>query len=1205
MKTPLFSLLFLLLASFAYAEPYSNRPDVNAAITAKKASANAIGNTGLSPENWEKFKAGTLRFLAELRALYPNDDYYFLARDGEYLYDAMKVLAQDDPALLKRIRLVNVSTALSNNSGMRPYLIQEGLTKEKLKGKGVVLIDTCCGASIPEKIKAAFPELKGQLKGHFLTSTGQFTPSSRVFLEAYTPGEIKAVTTQLGIQIEGFPHFTSSANVYQNEKGKLEPYSNYPASTSEKDKARTLMADLKAHFTDPKVKETYTELTEKMSTIAAAGRGERKLSDSALKKLLREVSLLGAVNFAADMEDAHKKGTVSFPKLASVREGADVAVVKPLATLKPEQKEQLLKLVKKNPQLQGILENPVDTLAKLKPADAELMTAIADVQNTELSKYVHAHINDDSGWKKNTEARARVYEKFVEVDGLDLDTLFEEIRADEKLAKHFGSHPNGYERLRELLKNDVWSVEDLFKNFLMEEPMAGSDNAFKLLDHVVRRYPDDISKISEDLFKQPEAWFQVGKSEALVSHLIKNADEADLDDLMLHVFSKPEWMEKHGDTIFPKLLKELAKQVQDGTWKLDTGHLAEAAASELWQKNAAFQSLCKGRPFGTTCFEKYTPPANLANKAGAKPGLAKDFLKSDVRPVVADVLKSDAAVKKALEGVPLPAKLQDEKGLYKIYEEVLAEVLQKNPDHKLVFLARDSELLFDGLQALIENHPQKALIKDRVVLMNLSRPIAQTSNLSQLRIYFDAHGISLDEMVNGQGKYLFFDTGNRGSIFLQIMDKAITEIPKGPGRAEKIKTLLKNMNVLLMGSERPKSTLAKVLPQITDHLSDYQISNLLRTQLYFEEALDGKAFKLGMPSDPLTKRRWIADRVEYLPHWTGRAQRLTATGSSIAEFETPPTDLERKQALLLQVRAMEHFQQPEVAKRFDQLLTKFAEAGAGKDALILAKESEKASKKLASSAAPVLATETEKPKAAAAELQAPEAEAKVKVVQPEEAVKKFQFDALPATKASNLTAMQNLKAGAVMQTDSGVRYRIVKEADVGKRGKVYQAVDEYGKHVAIKVPKNSDADTLASIAEEKDKVAKLKEHGLPHAAIREASDTVVVKDWVEGVRADAFMKQWEQTGKNPNAPEIKKLAELLDGAASKNVYVGDLNPKNLIWVGGEWIIVDSGGIDEGKAKAEALKRYLEKIPRRWSKYVSNPTSCSTMFTQALQQQLSP
>ena len=46
-------------------------------------------------------------------------------------------------------------------------------------------------------------------------------------------------------------------------------------------------------------------------------------------------------------------------------------------------------------------------------------------------------------------------------------------------------------------------------------------------------------------------------------------------------------------------------------------------------------------------------------------------------------------------------------------------------------------------------------------------------------------------------------------------------------------------------------------------------------------------------------------------------------------------------------------------------------------------------------------------------------------------------------------------------------------------------------------------------------------------------------------------------------------------------------------------------IDEGKAKDVALKRYLEKIPRRWSKYVSNPTACSTMFTQALQKQLSP
>lgn len=319
----LLPLLGLLLspANFAAAEPYSARPDIlDPAISAARAAPNA---------DWQSFKTGALNFLAEMTALYPDDDYYFLARDGEYLHDALRVLAKDDPALLHRLRLVNVSTAISNDPRMRAYLEQEGLTKEGLRGKSAILIDTCCGASIPEKVKAAYPDLPGQVKGHFLTSFGDATPSSRVFIEAYEPGKkVGHFDNRLGIKIEDFPHFTSSAAEFVSLEGKLVPSSPLSAPAGSKERARAMMGDIKSHFSDPALVAKFGRLRATMGRIAAHARGEQTLAPAELARALGDLRAEGVHNFVEDLADANTKGTARLPKLAEIQ-AAEAALPAP------------------------------------------------------------------------------------------------------------------------------------------------------------------------------------------------------------------------------------------------------------------------------------------------------------------------------------------------------------------------------------------------------------------------------------------------------------------------------------------------------------------------------------------------------------------------------------------------------------------------------------------------------------------------------------------------------------------------------------------------------------------------------------------------------------------------------------------------------------------------------------------------------------
>jgi hypothetical protein len=66
------------------------------------------------------------------------------------------------------------------------------------------------------------------------------------------------------------------------------------------------------------------------------------------------------------------------------------------------------------------------------------------------------------------------------------------------------------------------------------------------------------------------------------------------------------------------------------------------------------------------------------------------------------------------------------------------------------------------------------------------------------------------------------------------------------------------------------------------------------------------------------------------------------------------------------------------------------------------------------------------------------------------------------------------------------------------------------------------------------------------------------------------------------AKERLALAQLIVHAAKQRAYLGDLNPKNLIFDGKRWQVIDSGSIRFKESPESTLQEYRGKLMEQWS-----------------------
>jgi len=92
----------------------------------------------------------------------------------------------------------------------------------------------------------------------------------------------------------------------------------------------------------------------------------------------------------------------------------------------------------------------------------------------------------------------------------------------------------------------------------------------------------------------------------------------------------------------------------------------------------------------------------------------------------------------------------------------------------------------------------------------------------------------------------------------------------------------------------------------------------------------------------------------------------------------------------------------------------------------------------------------------------------------------------------------------------------------------------------------------------------------------------LLRTYVPGVMALDRIQDRDFWTEQTYANERLALAQLIVHAAKQRAYLGDLNPKNLIFDGKRWQIIDSGSIRLKESPESTLQEYREKLMEQWS-----------------------
>ena len=227
-------------------------------------------------------------------------------------------------------------------------------------------------------------------------------------------------------------------------------------------------------------------------------------------------------------------------------------------------------------------------------------------------------------------------------------------------------------------------------------------------------------------------------------------------------------------------------------------------------------------------------------------------------------------------------------------------------------------------------------------------------------------------------------------------------------------------------------------------------------------------------------------------------------------------------------------------------------------------------------------------------------------------------------------AGQPIKVGELSLT-------VLQELSAGRSKRTYKVKDQRGVLYIYKYAKKRE------IKKEVERAATLARLGLPHSKIvasgsestrpgsrrdssqressrgrsdrdtdrkrgRESSRTgYVLREWIEGMRGDDWLKSWQSFGAPSDSSAVKSLILLFDKSARAGNYVSRLSPDCLVYndpasggtssVGG-WYIVECGSIVELPAR-DAATRYFWKVFERWGRTLNRYPPIATVQNCAL------
>ena len=195
-------------------------------------------------------------------------------------------------------------------------------------------------------------------------------------------------------------------------------------------------------------------------------------------------------------------------------------------------------------------------------------------------------------------------------------------------------------------------------------------------------------------------------------------------------------------------------------------------------------------------------------------------------------------------------------------------------------------------------------------------------------------------------------------------------------------------------------------------------------------------------------------------------------------------------------------------------------------------------------------------------------------------------------KPKMIEAGQPIKVGELSLT-------VLQELEAGRDKRLYKVKDQRGALYIYKHCKRR------SVKKEVQRAEVLTRIGLAHSKIvANGSDPdsrrtgYILREWIEGTRGDDWLKSWESFGAPLQIDAIEDLVSLLDKAARAGMYVGHLDPDDLVFDGTRWHIIDCGTIDKRPAK-DAAARYFWKVFERWGKKLDRKRNALTHLFNAL------
>ena len=359
----------------AHAETYDERPSI-LDVKAQKHKKDA---------NWEKLKEGHLEAVAQILGMYPDHKIYFLARDGELLYDLAKlfVTTTQSEADAGRIHLINVSRANMKDEHLKDYLEQEGIKEEELKkGQKVLFVDTGFAGTIPRNIQELYPEnLRAQLQTQLMASANPAHPSSRAFLKGLNDAADSMDPSRAQgsiLSYEYMPRYTHRATAFKQIKGKWQPWAsdNSEANDGEvsKEKAMKYMEDMKEYGLEPATKDLYLKRRAFWDRFRRALEDAKHPNES--ENILRAELESKNPKAEAFVRDAIEITERNFSTVAKIPR-LDSLELKPIRDGSFGNKNVLMK---KYPAWKRYLEDPIKGVAALiDRKDFQTLRAILDV----------------------------------------------------------------------------------------------------------------------------------------------------------------------------------------------------------------------------------------------------------------------------------------------------------------------------------------------------------------------------------------------------------------------------------------------------------------------------------------------------------------------------------------------------------------------------------------------------------------------------------------------------------------------------------------------------------------------------------------------------------------------------------------------------------------------------------------------------------